>query len=159
MGCDRSGTPNPHKNIFKTAIQRKLDCPFEFYTRKYAMSTTWTLQLKNTEHSHDSTENIMANLAFRKFNEKETSQTAQMSESLLIRKKIWAQLCNQGDSHRQVILQDIYRKVKKIKKYKLQVRRPIDALIENLKEENILLFSARDTEEHNICLFSLTLFP
>ncbi|MBW0536021.1 hypothetical protein O181_075736 [Austropuccinia psidii MF-1] len=80
IGCDRFGTPNPNKSSSKTVTLRKLNCPFRLYARKYANSTTWTLKVKNSEHSHDATENIMANPAFRKFNEQETSQIAQMSK-------------------------------------------------------------------------------
>ncbi|MBW0462004.1 hypothetical protein O181_001719 [Austropuccinia psidii MF-1] len=126
---DKSGTPNAHK----TLTSRKLDCPFRLYARKYSKSTTWTLKVKNPEHSHDAIENIMAHPAFRKLNEQEISQIAQMSESLLLLRQIQAQLYSQRDSYRPVILQDIYSQVKRIKKYKLQGRRPIDALIENLK--------------------------
>ncbi|MBW0467987.1 hypothetical protein O181_007702 [Austropuccinia psidii MF-1] len=86
IGCDRSGTPNPNKSP-----SRKLECPFRLYARKYAKSTTWTLKVKNPEHSHDATENIMAHPAFRKFNEQETSQIAQMSELLLMPRPIQAQ--------------------------------------------------------------------
>ncbi|MBW0551741.1 hypothetical protein O181_091456 [Austropuccinia psidii MF-1] len=79
IGCDRSGTPNPNKNSSKTVTSRKLDFPFRLYVRKYAKSTTWTLKVKNLEHSHDAIENIIAHPAFRKFNEKETSRISQMS--------------------------------------------------------------------------------
>ncbi|MBW0575096.1 hypothetical protein O181_114811 [Austropuccinia psidii MF-1] len=84
IGCERSGTLNTHKNTSKTVNSRKLDCSFRLYARKYAKSTTWTLKVKTPEHSHDSTENIMAHPAFRRLNEQETSQTAQISESLLM---------------------------------------------------------------------------
>ncbi|MBW0468632.1 hypothetical protein O181_008347 [Austropuccinia psidii MF-1] len=104
IGCDRSGTPNSNKSPSKTVTSRKLDFPFRLYARKYAKSTTWTLKVKNPEHSHDATENIMAHPAFRKFNEQETSQTSQMSESLLLPRKVQAQLCSQRDSDRPVIL-------------------------------------------------------
>ncbi|MBW0555982.1 hypothetical protein O181_095697 [Austropuccinia psidii MF-1] len=90
IGCDRSGTPNPNKRSSKTVTSRKLDCPFRLYARKYAKKTTWTLKVKNTEHNHDATENTMAHPAFRKFNEKETSQISQMSELLLITRQIQA---------------------------------------------------------------------
>ncbi|MBW0571573.1 hypothetical protein O181_111288 [Austropuccinia psidii MF-1] len=95
----------------------------------------------------------MAHPAFRKFNEQETSQIAQMSESLLMPRQIQAQLCSQRESDRPVILQDIYNQVKKIKKDKLQGRRPIDALIDTLKEENFVWSSARDSEGHITSLF------
>ncbi|MBW0461540.1 hypothetical protein O181_001255 [Austropuccinia psidii MF-1] len=107
IGCDRSGTPNPNKSSFKTVTSMKLDCPFRLHARKYAKSTTWTLKVKNPEHSHDATENFMAHPAFRKFNEQETSQISQISESLLILRQIQAQLCSQRESDRSVILQDI----------------------------------------------------
>ncbi|MBW0495544.1 hypothetical protein O181_035259 [Austropuccinia psidii MF-1] len=107
IGCDRSGTPNANKIPSKTVTSRKLDCTFRLYYRKYAKSTTWTLKVKNSEHIHDSTENIMAHPAFRKFNEQETSQIAQMSESLLLPRQIQAQLCSQRESERPLILQDI----------------------------------------------------
>ncbi|MBW0510478.1 hypothetical protein O181_050193 [Austropuccinia psidii MF-1] len=84
IGCDRSETPNPHKNTPKTVNSRNLDCPVRLFARRYAKSTTWTLKVKNPEHSHDATENIMAHPAFRRLNEQETSQTAQISESLLM---------------------------------------------------------------------------
>ncbi|MBW0493978.1 hypothetical protein O181_033693 [Austropuccinia psidii MF-1] len=119
IGCDRSGTPNSHKSSSKTVTSRKLDCPFRLYAKKYVRSTIWTLKVKNPENSHDATENIMAHPAFRKFNEQEKSQISQMSESLLIPRKIQAQLCSQRESERPVILQDIYNKVKKIKKDKM----------------------------------------
>ncbi|MBW0540970.1 hypothetical protein O181_080685 [Austropuccinia psidii MF-1] len=146
IGCDRSGTPNPNKNPSKTVTSRKLDCPFRLYARKYSKSTTWTVKVKNPEHSHDSTENIMGHPAFRKFNEKKTSQISQMSESLLLQRQIQAQLCSQRESDRPVILQEIYNKVKKIKKDKLQGIKLIDALIDTLKEENFVWSSARDSE-------------
>ncbi|MBW0559379.1 hypothetical protein O181_099094 [Austropuccinia psidii MF-1] len=95
----------------------------------------------------------MEHPAFRKFNQQETSQIAQMSESLLEPRKIQAQLCNQRKTDRPVILQDIDRQVKKIKKDKLQVRRPIYALIETLKEEHFVWSSARDAEGHVTSLF------
>ncbi|MBW0514353.1 hypothetical protein O181_054068 [Austropuccinia psidii MF-1] len=107
VGCDRSGTPNSNKNPSKTVTSRKLDCPFRLYARKYSKSTTWNLKVKNTKHSHVSTEGIMAHPAFRKFNDQETSQISQMSESLLLPRKIQAQLCIQRESDRPVILQDI----------------------------------------------------
>ncbi|MBW0464153.1 hypothetical protein O181_003868 [Austropuccinia psidii MF-1] len=88
IGCDRSGTPNLNKNSSKTVTSRKLDCPFRLYARKYAKKTTWTLEVKNSEHSHDATENIMAHPAFRKLNHQETSQLSQISESLLLPRQI-----------------------------------------------------------------------
>ncbi|MBW0549904.1 hypothetical protein O181_089619 [Austropuccinia psidii MF-1] len=115
------------RNRSKTVTLRKLDCPFRLYARKYAKSTTWTLKVKNPEYSHDATENIMAHPAFRKLNEQETSHISKMSELLLLPRQIQAQLCSQRESDRPVILQDIYNQVKKIKKDKLQGRRPIDA--------------------------------
>ncbi|MBW0563166.1 hypothetical protein O181_102881 [Austropuccinia psidii MF-1] len=117
------------------------------------MSTTWTPKVKNPEHSHDATENIMAHPAFRKFNEQETSQISQMSESLLMPKQNKAQLCSQRDSDRPVILQEIYNQVKKIKKEKLKGRSPIDALIDTIKEENFVWSSERDSEGHITSLF------
>ncbi|MBW0484593.1 hypothetical protein O181_024308 [Austropuccinia psidii MF-1] len=153
IGCDRSGTPNANKSPSKTVTSRKLDCPFRLYARKYAKSTTWTLKVKNPENSHDATENIMAHPSFRKFNELETSQIAQMSESLLLPRQIQAQLCSQRESDRPAILQDIYNQVKKIKKDKLKGRRPIDSLIDTLKQENFVWSSARDLEGHINTLF------
>ncbi|MBW0561870.1 hypothetical protein O181_101585 [Austropuccinia psidii MF-1] len=64
IGCDRSGIPNPKKNSSKTVTSRKLDCPFRLYSRIYAKKTTWTLKVRNPEHSHDATENIMEHLPF-----------------------------------------------------------------------------------------------
>ncbi|MBW0511523.1 hypothetical protein O181_051238 [Austropuccinia psidii MF-1] len=107
MHCDRSGTPNSHKNTSKTVTSRKLDCPFRLYARKYSKRTTWTLKVKNPEHSHDSTENIMAHPAFRKLNKQEASQISQMSESLLMLREIQAQLCSWGESDRPIILKEI----------------------------------------------------
>ncbi|MBW0553345.1 hypothetical protein O181_093060 [Austropuccinia psidii MF-1] len=101
----------------------------------------------------------MAHPEFRNFNEQETSQIAQMSESLLISRQIQAHLCSQRESNRPVILQDIYNQVKKIKKDKMQGIRPIDALIDTLKEENFLWSSARDFEGHIPPCFSLTPLP
>ncbi|MBW0507426.1 hypothetical protein O181_047141 [Austropuccinia psidii MF-1] len=154
IGYDRSGTPNPHKSSSKTATSRKLDFLFRLYARKYAKSTTWTLKVKNPEHSHAATENIMAHPAFKKFNEKETSQISQISESLP--RQIQAKLCSQRESDSPGILQDIYNQVKKIKKDKLQGRRPIDSLIETLKEETFVWSSARDAEE---VIFHVKNFP
>ncbi|MBW0592494.1 hypothetical protein O181_132209 [Austropuccinia psidii MF-1] len=148
IGCDRSGTPNSNKSPSKTVTSRKID-----YTRKYAKSTTWTLKVKNPEHSHHATENIMAHPSFRKLNEQEKSQISQMFESLLMPRKIQAQLCSQRDSDRPVILQDISNQVKKIKKDKLKGRRPIDALIDTFKQGNFVWASARDSEGHITSLF------
>ncbi|MBW0528093.1 hypothetical protein O181_067808 [Austropuccinia psidii MF-1] len=69
ISFNRYGTPNSHKHSSKKVTARKLDCLFRIYARKYSKSTTWTLKVKNTEHRHDATENIMANPAFREFNE------------------------------------------------------------------------------------------
>ncbi|MBW0570830.1 hypothetical protein O181_110545 [Austropuccinia psidii MF-1] len=153
IGCDRSGTPNANKNPFKTVTSIKLDFPCRLYARKYAKSTTWTLKVKNSEHSHDATENIMAHPAFMKFNEQETSQISQIYESLLMPRQIQAQLCSQRDSDRSGIFKDIYSQVKKTKKDKLQGQRPIDALIDTLKEENFVWSSARDSEGHITSFF------
>ncbi|MBW0568177.1 hypothetical protein O181_107892 [Austropuccinia psidii MF-1] len=76
-----------------------------------------------------------------------------MSESLLMPRQIKAQLCIQRESERPVILQDIYNQVKKLKKDQLKGRRPIDALIDTLKEENFVWASASNTEEHIASLF------
>ncbi|MBW0522197.1 hypothetical protein O181_061912 [Austropuccinia psidii MF-1] len=135
IGCERSGTQNSSKRSSKTVTSRNFDCPLRLYARKYAKKTTWNLKVKNPEHSHDATENIMAHPAFRKVNEQETAQISQIYESLLMPRQIKSQLCSQRESERPVILQDIYNQVKKIKKDKLQGRKPIDALIETLKEE------------------------
>ncbi|MBW0488175.1 hypothetical protein O181_027890 [Austropuccinia psidii MF-1] len=81
IGCETSGTPNPNKTSSKTVTSRKIDFPFRRYSRKYAKSSTWTIEVKNTEHSHDATENIMEHPDFRKLNEKQTSKISQMSES------------------------------------------------------------------------------
>ncbi|MBW0545940.1 hypothetical protein O181_085655 [Austropuccinia psidii MF-1] len=158
IGCDRSGTSNPNKNSSKTPTSRKLDHPFTLYARKYAKSTTWTLKVKSPEHSHDSTETIIANPDFRKSVEQETSQIAQISELLLMPMQIQAQLCIQREYDRPIILQEIYNQVQKIKKDKLQCRRPIDSLIDTPKEENSVWSSARDTEAHISPCFSLTCF-
>ncbi|MBW0491568.1 hypothetical protein O181_031283 [Austropuccinia psidii MF-1] len=101
----------------------------------------------------------MAHSPFRKFNEQETSQISQMSESLLLPRQIQAQLFRQRESDRPVILQDIYNQVKKIKKDKLKGRRPIDALSDTLKEEIFVWSSARDAEGHITSLFELTPLP
>ncbi|MBW0542584.1 hypothetical protein O181_082299 [Austropuccinia psidii MF-1] len=100
----------------------------------------------------------MEHPAFRKFNEQETFQIAQMSESLLFPRQIQAQLCSQRESDRLVNLQDIYNQVKKIKQNKLQGRRPIDALIDNLKQEKFVWSSARDSEGHITSLFIYSFF-
>ncbi|MBW0539699.1 hypothetical protein O181_079414 [Austropuccinia psidii MF-1] len=78
--CDRSGTPNSHKNTSKEVTSRKIYFLFRIYSREFSKRTTWTLQVKNSENSHDAAENIMAYPAFRKFNEQEKSQISQMSE-------------------------------------------------------------------------------
>ncbi|MBW0567225.1 hypothetical protein O181_106940, partial [Austropuccinia psidii MF-1] len=127
----------PTKISSKTLTSRNIYCPFRLSARKYVNSTTWTLEVTNPEHSHDATENIMAHPALRKFNEQETFQITQMSESLLIQRHIQAQFCSQREAYRPVIPQDINNQVKKIKKYKLQCRRPIYVLVETLKEENL----------------------
>ncbi|MBW0461187.1 hypothetical protein O181_000902 [Austropuccinia psidii MF-1] len=98
IGFDRSETTNPRKNTSKTDTSRKLDCPCRLYARKYAKSTTWIPKVKIPEHSNDSTKNIMEHPAFRKFNDQETSQIAQIPESLHIPRKIQAQLWSQRDS-------------------------------------------------------------
>ncbi|MBW0471046.1 hypothetical protein O181_010761 [Austropuccinia psidii MF-1] len=102
IGCDGSGTPNTNKNSSKTVTSRKLDCPFRLYARKYANISTWTLKVKNPEHSHDATENIIEHPALRKFNEQETSRISQILESLLMPRKIWAQFFIQRESDRPV---------------------------------------------------------
>ncbi|MBW0580711.1 hypothetical protein O181_120426 [Austropuccinia psidii MF-1] len=153
IGCDRSGTPNTNKNSSKKVNSTKLGCLFRLYAIKYSKSTTWTLRVKNPEHSHDATENIMEHPAFRKFNEQETYQISQIYESLLMPRKIKAQLCSQRESYRPVFLQYIYHQVKKINKDKMQSRRPIDSLIDTLKEENFVWSSARDSEGHITSLF------
>ncbi|MBW0467484.1 hypothetical protein O181_007199 [Austropuccinia psidii MF-1] len=153
LGSDRSGTPNPNTSSSKIVTSRKLYCPFRLYDRKYAKKTTWTLEVKNPEHSHDATENIMAHPSFRKFNEQETSQISQMPESLLLPTKIQAQLCRQREANSPVILQDIYSQGNKIKKDKLQDRRPIDPLIDTLKEERFVCSYERDAEGHITSLF------
>ncbi|MBW0498651.1 hypothetical protein O181_038366 [Austropuccinia psidii MF-1] len=153
IGCDRSGTPNPNKSFSKKVTSRKIDCTFRLYAIKYAKKTTWTLKVKNPEYRHDSTENIMAHPAFRKFNEQETSQISPIYESLLLQRQILAQLCSQRESDMPVILQDIYNQVKKIKKDKLQGRRPIDSLLDTIKEENFVWASERDSEGHITSLF------
>ncbi|MBW0483707.1 hypothetical protein O181_023422 [Austropuccinia psidii MF-1] len=101
----------------------------------------------------------MEHPAFKKFNEKETSQIAQISESLLLAMKIQAQLCIYRDSDGLLILQDIYNQVKKIEKDKRQGRRPIDAPIETLKEENFVWSPERDSKGQIPPCFSLTPFP
>ncbi|MBW0584646.1 hypothetical protein O181_124361 [Austropuccinia psidii MF-1] len=101
----------------------------------------------------------MEHPAIRKFNEQETSQIAQMSESFLIPRQIQAQLCSHRESDSHVILKDIYNQVKKIKKDKLKGRRPIDALIDTLKQKPFfgpLQGILRDTLTP---CFSLTPFP
>ncbi|MBW0569493.1 hypothetical protein O181_109208 [Austropuccinia psidii MF-1] len=92
IGCDRCGTPNANKNPSKKVTSRKLECTFRLYYRKYSKSTTWTLKVKNPENSHDAAEIIMAHPSFRKLNEQETSRIVQMYESLLLPRKIQAQL-------------------------------------------------------------------
>ncbi|MBW0513088.1 hypothetical protein O181_052803 [Austropuccinia psidii MF-1] len=159
VDCYRSGTTNPHRSPSNKFTSRKLDCPFRLYARKYAKSTTWTLRLKNPEHIHDAIENIMAPSFFRKFNEQETSKIAQMSESLLIPRKIQAQLCRQRESERPVILQDIYNKVNIIKRDKLQGKMPIDALIQTLKKKNLCGPLQRMLRDTLPSCFSLTPFP
>ncbi|MBW0560847.1 hypothetical protein O181_100562 [Austropuccinia psidii MF-1] len=159
IGCGRSGTPNPNKNPSKKVTSRNLDYPFRLYARKYAISTTWNLKGKNPDHSHDSTENIMAHPSFGKFNEKETSKIAEVSESLLIPRQIKAQLYSQRESDMPVILQDIDNQVKKIKKDKMQGRRPIDSLIDTLKEENFVFPLQGILRDILLPCFSLTPFP
>ena len=106
----------PTKAPPKQSLQESLTVLVDFISENMPRVPLGLLKSKNPEHSHDSTENIMAHPAFRKFNEKETSQIAQMSESLLMPRQIQAQLCSQRESDRPVILQDIYNQVKKIKK-------------------------------------------
>ncbi|MBW0475819.1 hypothetical protein O181_015534 [Austropuccinia psidii MF-1] len=106
------------------------------------------LRSKNPEHSHNAIESTMAHPAFRKFNEQETSQIAQISESLLMSRQIYAQLHSQREYDRPVILQNIYNQIKKIKKDKLQGRRPIYALIKTLKAER----STNNTFSGAFCL-------
>ncbi|MBW0559168.1 hypothetical protein O181_098883 [Austropuccinia psidii MF-1] len=106
IGCDRYGNPNPNRNSPKTLTSRNRDCQIILYAKKYTKKTTYTLKVKNYEHSHDATENIMKHPFFRKLNEQQTSQISKMSESLLLTRQIQAQLCSQRESERSVILQD-----------------------------------------------------
>ncbi|MBW0589074.1 hypothetical protein O181_128789 [Austropuccinia psidii MF-1] len=143
----------PTKAPPKQSPQESLTVLLDFISENMPRVPLGLLKSKNLEHSHDATENIMAHPDFRKFNEQETSQIAQMSESLLMPRQIQAQLCSQRESERPLILQDIYNQVKKIKKDKLQGRKPIAALIDTLKEENFVWSSARDPEGHITSLF------
>ncbi|MBW0492835.1 hypothetical protein O181_032550 [Austropuccinia psidii MF-1] len=138
IGCDRSGTPNLHKNTSKAVTLRNLDCSFRLYEIKYANSTTWTLKSKNPEHSHYAIENIRAHTSFRNSNDKEISQIAQISELLPMPRQSKAQLHIQSETDRPLILKDIYSQVNKIKKDKLKGGRPIYSLIDTLKEENFV---------------------
>ncbi|MBW0461636.1 hypothetical protein O181_001351 [Austropuccinia psidii MF-1] len=149
IGCDKSGTPNPNKNSSKKFTSRKLYFTFRLYSRKYFKSTTWTLKFKNSENSHDATENIMEQPAFRKLNEQETTQISQISESLLMLMQIKAQFFIQRESERLLVLQDTYNQ---INKNKLQDRRHIDALIDTLKG-NFAWSSERDAEGPITSLF------
>ncbi|MBW0581330.1 hypothetical protein O181_121045 [Austropuccinia psidii MF-1] len=135
IGCDRSGTPNPNKNSSKTVTSRKLDFPLRLYARKYANKATWNLKVKNPEHSHDSTDNIMEHPGFRKFNEHKTSQISQMSESLLLPRKIQAQLCSQRELYRPVTLQGIYNQVKKPRKTNCKPEGPLMLLLKPSKKK------------------------
>ncbi|MBW0581002.1 hypothetical protein O181_120717 [Austropuccinia psidii MF-1] len=157
--CDRSGTPNPNKSPSKTVTSRKLDCPFRLYARKYAKSTTWTLEVKNPEHNHDATENIMAHPAFRKFNEQEASQISQISESLLMPRQIQAQLCSKRDSDGSVILQDIYNQVRKSRKTTCKAEGPLMLLL-TLSKKKILFGPLQGILRDTLpCCFSLTPWP
>ncbi|MBW0560323.1 hypothetical protein O181_100038 [Austropuccinia psidii MF-1] len=163
-GLNRSRTPNSYKNSFKKSIYRELDCSVRLYSRKYSKSATWTLELKNPdkinpENSNSSTGNIMAHPALRRFNKQETSQITHMSGSLLMPRKIQSQFFSHKDPERPVIPQYIYNQVQKIKKDKLQGRRPIDNLIDTLKEEKFVWSSARDNEGHINSFFSLASLP
>ncbi|MBW0592346.1 hypothetical protein O181_132061 [Austropuccinia psidii MF-1] len=141
------------KDPSKQSPQEILNFLLDFMPENIPRVPIELLKSKNLKHNHDATKNIMEHPAFRKFNEQETSQIAQISEFLLMPRQILAQLCSQRESDRLLILQDIYNQVKKIKKVKLQGRRPIDALIDTLKEENFVWSSARDSEGHTTLLF------
>ncbi|MBW0569840.1 hypothetical protein O181_109555 [Austropuccinia psidii MF-1] len=159
ISFDRSGTPNPHRNTYKTVTSRNLDFPFRIYARKYAKSTIWTLIVNPPEHHHDATKNIMANLTFSNFSEQETSQIAQIYESLLMPRQIQAKLCSQRETDSPLILQEIYNQVYKIKKEKMQGKMNIYSLIDILKEEHLVCSSERDAEGHINSFLSLNPLP
>ncbi|MBW0499732.1 hypothetical protein O181_039447 [Austropuccinia psidii MF-1] len=123
------------------------------HERRYAKSTTCTLKVENPKKVHDATENFIAHSSFRKLDEKGTSQCAHIPESIQIERKIQAKFFSHGKPDRLLILKDVYSKVKKIKKDSLQGRRPIDALIDSLKKENLVWSSERDTEGQIYSLF------
>ncbi|MBW0463042.1 hypothetical protein O181_002757 [Austropuccinia psidii MF-1] len=155
IGCDRYGTPNPHKTV--TSIM--LDCQFILYSRKYGKSTTWTLKIKNPEHSYDSIKNIIANPAFRKFNEQKTSQIPQMSESLLIQRQIQAQLCSQRESESLYFIKKFTTKSRKSTKTNCKAEVPLILLLTPSKKKILcgpLQGMLRDTLPP---CFSLTPFP
>ncbi|MBW0576790.1 hypothetical protein O181_116505 [Austropuccinia psidii MF-1] len=138
------GPQIPRKDPPKQSTQERLNFLLDFMPENIPRVPIELLKSKNLEHNHDATKNIMEHPAFRKFNEQETSQISQISESLLIPRQIQAQLCSQRESDRPLILQDIYNQVKKIKKDNLKGRKPIDSLIDTLKEEKFVWSSERD---------------
>ncbi|MBW0559882.1 hypothetical protein O181_099597 [Austropuccinia psidii MF-1] len=80
IGCDKSETPNSHKNSSKAITSINFDHPLRLDERKYSKITTWTLKVENPEGSQDATKNVMANPAFRKFNVQKKFQISQMTE-------------------------------------------------------------------------------
>ncbi|MBW0523824.1 hypothetical protein O181_063539 [Austropuccinia psidii MF-1] len=107
IGCDRSGTLNPKKILQKQSLQESLTVHLHFMPEKMPRVPLALLKSKILTIAIMPLKISWHILLLRKFSEQYTSQIAQMSESLLMPRKIQTQLCSHRESDRPLILQDI----------------------------------------------------
>ncbi|CAG8800462.1 5604_t:CDS:2, partial [Racocetra persica] len=139
LQCDRGSyyinrlnlTDETHQRATST---RLIDCPFELYGKKMKDSQ-WHLTIKNKRHNHEASQDISGHLSSCRLNEEDQQRVREMSTAGVRPREILSTL-RQDDLGKLAILKTIYNARDKIHRDNLQGRTPIQALLDELVEEN-----------------------
>ncbi|CAG8647305.1 12485_t:CDS:2 [Cetraspora pellucida] len=139
--CDRGGVYRNSLNLTDETCQRAMssrliDCPFELYRKK--KNEQWHLTIKNPIYNHKLSEDMSGHLSHRRLNLKEQQRVHQISDAGIHPREMLSTF-RQDNPNLMAISKTIYNARDKIRCDNLKGRMPIQALLDELKEENMII--------------------
>ncbi len=136
LACAHGGKPRVLESKIRHTSTRLLECPWSAVIRRLPKSDKWKIEITNDEHNHRPSKDFSEIPASRLMTQAEQTKVVDMANNGAPPRIILRTL-KASDTNNTSTSQDIYNIVKQARQDELNGRTPIEALLDNLKGQDV----------------------
>ncbi len=157
LKCDKGGVYRNRRNLTDENRQRLsgtrlTNCPFEIEGKRDRILDVWQLIVKVPNHNHEPSVDQTAHPSLRRLTVEENETLADLTRARVEPRYIRTMLNDNGQGQ-ALVMKDIYNARERIRNAALGGRTPIQALVEQLREDDFVWDVKTDDHGHVTHLF------